>query len=256
MLIYRVANLSYKIAKQCTDCGDVRIAYIGGLVHDVLDSKLITSNHDKELIENELRSLLLNKEKCSDEQVDVIVNIVKSVGYSKRLKTDYHTNKHLFSKEYKAVQDADLLDAIGCIGIARCYSFGGKKGNTIFGVSDGACEDISYDYYVNKGNHAVHNEKSHSTAIAVSTNSSTEHFFEKLLRIKSLLITPLGKEMGLLRHHRMVQYLTWLKEELVEGVEDVSTYNDTDGNSVEDERSVKRRRKDHVSNMDKVNRFS
>ena len=274
--IYRVASLSYKIAKECINCGEIRIAYISGLVHDVLDSKLITEKYDKNLIENELRVLLLNKEKCTLEQIEIIINITKTVGYSKRLKLDYNTNQHLFSNEYKAVQDADLLDAIGCIGIARCYTYGGKKCKPIFGVGSSACEHITYDYYINKqqndGNTA--NATLNGTdATSTSTNSSTEHFFEKLLRIKSLLITPLGKKMGEKRHENMIQYLLLLRDELCDGVDDVSNHNmsavsgdkDNDNTTVDntdkndngsgDQPTAKKQRRNNIDNMDKIEMF-
>lgn len=223
--------MAHKIALQYdendpeSDCGSPRLAYIGGLVHDILDSKLVTAENNVHAIEAEL-CLLLREEQCTEEEIQLLVNIAKSVGYSKRLKRDYHAHRDLYSKEFRAVQDADLLDAIGCIGIARTYTYGGKKGRLLFGVSEGACADvISYDYYMANRGHIVGGSVG-GTGVHASerTNSTTEHFFEKLLRIEHLLLSPYGKKLGKKRHRNMINYLTLLDEELCEGEEDsVST---------------------------------
>lgn len=225
--------MSYKIALQHnesdpeSDCGSPRVAYIGGLVHDVLDSKLLTADNNVYEIERELRRLLL-EENVSDDEIQIVVGIAKSVGYSKRLKTDYHANRDSYSKEFRAVQDADLLDALGCIGIARTYTFGGKKCRPLFGVSDGACAGaISYEYYmanrgdINAAGAAVVGGESKPDTHSKSerTNSTTEHFFEKLLRIRGLLLSPYGQKLGRKRHDNMIMYLSLLDEELSHGEE-------------------------------------
>ena len=233
IIFHRVATLSYKIALKCNElnqeeynCGNPNIAYVGGLIHDVLDTKLITTEYNADTIESELRALLFN-EGFNATEVDNLIIVTKSVGYSKLLKNSYETKKHLFPLEYKAVQDADLLDAIGCIGVARCFSYGGKKNRKLFGVSDIVCQDLmSYELYTSKTDESYpvsvitgsdsSNTNTTTNASNVRTNASTEHFFEKLLRINSMLITPYGKELGIQRHANMIQYLTLLQEELPE----------------------------------------
>ena len=214
--------MSYAIAIKCNElnqndanCGDPKLAYVGGLIHDVLDSKLITSENNVDTIERELCDLLFN-EGFNQSEVDSLIVMTKSVGYSKLLKNDYESNKSKFPLEYKAVQDADLLDAIGCIGIARCFSYGGKKNRPLFGVCDSVCQDsMSYELYtVNR--HIEIDKSVINTTTGTRTNSSIEHFFEKLLRIKQMLITPIGKEMGIQRHMNMIRYLDALEEELPE----------------------------------------
>jgi uncharacterized protein len=186
---------------------------------------LITADNDVDAIERELCGLL-REENCTEEEIQLLVGIAKSVGYSKRLKRDYHTNRASYSKEFRAVQDADLLDAMGCIGIARTYTFGGKKGRPLFGVSDSACADvISYEYYMaNRGDITTGSGSLPAAPGSIQsqpsserTNSTTEHFFEKLLRLERLLLTPYGKKLGDRRHRNMLTYLALLDEELCEG---------------------------------------
>lgn len=176
----------------------------------MLDSKLINESLDIRTVEIELRDLL-EHEDCSNDEVDRLIKITKSVGYSKLLKNNYEENKASFPPEYKAVQDADLLDAIGCVGIGRCFTYGGKKSRPLFGVGELMCQDkMSYDLYTaNRSNQP-------SLASPTRTNSSVEHFFEKLLRIKNMLITPYGRKLGIQRHERMIRFLRDLQDELPE----------------------------------------
>ena len=107
---YRVANLAHKIASECNKkdditqhCGNLRVVFIGGLIHDVLDSKLITEGNNAELIESELKELL-KKEGCNEDEVFTLIQMTKLVGYSKLLKNDYWSNESKYPAEYKAVQ--------------------------------------------------------------------------------------------------------------------------------------------------------
>lgn len=177
-------------------------------MHDVLDSKLVTVETNKDMVENELRTLV-EKEGFTKDQVETIMSITKSIGYNKRLKADWNLDH--YPKEYKAVQDADLLDAIGAIGIGRTYSYGGKRLRPLFGVAECCCVDhISHEFYVGK------RSLEGSSVAGGPTNSTMEHFFDKLLRIEPLFITTKGKELGRKRHERMMTFIEGLQEELME----------------------------------------
>lgn len=66
------------------------------------------------------------------EEVDAVFLVIRSVGYKHLLRKDWDV--HALPLEYRVVQDADLLDAIGAVGIARCFSFGGKRERALFGA--------------------------------------------------------------------------------------------------------------------------
>lgn len=91
--------------------------------------------------------------------------------------------------ESKCVMDADRLDAMGAIGIARCFAFGGATNRAIFDPDVLPEVDQTEDQYRN------------------NKSTSINHFFEKLLLLKNRLQTNMGRRMGLLRHLKMLEFL-------------------------------------------------
>lgn len=145
---------------------DTNLALLAALLHDLGDYKLHNGiDRSKELITTYLASK--NQPK---EIIDRIIQIVSEVSFSKGLETT--------SIEAKIVQDADRLDAIGAIGIARCFAYGGSSGNALF--------------------NPYSNEKN---------SSSIQHFYDKLLLIKDLMKTETGKKIALERHNYMLKFL-------------------------------------------------
>lgn len=197
---YRVANLSKTIAEY-EENADVRMAYICGLTHDLLDSKFSSSG---EIDEFELEFLRLIKDEegfLTDKEMDTLFTVIKSIGYKKLIQEGWDASS--LPPEYFCVQDADLLDAIGAIGVSRCFSFGGKRNRKLFGVT---CEvrppgvNISSADYIQ----AQKNEEA----------SNIDHFFEKLLTIQSRMQTAHGRVLAAKRHDFMIEYLKQLDEEL------------------------------------------
>lgn len=245
---YRVAQLSLEIARAgmaapCSRAYNLRVVYLAGLLHDVLDSKLVSvpdsGQHDS--IERQVVNLLRVNEGTSETEATDIMVIVKSIGYKNIIKPDWNKQVVTFPVEYECIQDADLLDAIGSIGLARVFSYGGRKHRPIFGFSESASLGVvgmaltPEQYAAREGDlmHAYIHVHIHSyTCIYVHIHSydfllslmlvwlllgsGIEHFFDKLLRIRGYLRTSRGIELGEKRHLRMVEFLRSIDEELTE----------------------------------------
>jgi uncharacterized protein len=197
---YRVANVAKTLA-EFEEGADPRLAYICGLLHDILDSKL-SSSEDRSNAETELTDLLKIEEGfLSDSEISVVMTVIGNVGYKNIIKDGW--NPSAFPIEYACVQDADLLDAIGAIGVARCFSFGGRHNTKLFGISKPPSKSTTHDEYM-----ASQRNKENS--------SSIDHFFEKLLTIQSRMITEQGRVLASKRHDFMVTFLRELDEELSE----------------------------------------
>nr|XP_017231314.1 PREDICTED: uncharacterized protein YpgQ isoform X2 [Daucus carota subsp. sativus] len=95
-----------------------------------------------------------------------------------------------YSPEFGVVQDADRLDAIGAIGIARCFTFGGSRNRVLHDPSIQARSDLSKEQYVKK-----------------DEQTTVNHFHEKLLKLKDLMKTEAGKRRALQRHKFMEEFL-------------------------------------------------
>lgn len=197
---YRVAISSRLIAE--SEAGaDPRLAYIAGLLHDVLDSKLQDAEGSLSA-EDQLRRILKNEpDFLTEAEIEKTFLIIKNVGYKNIIKEGY--DAFTLPVEYRCVQDADLLDAIGAIGIARCMAYSGKKNRKLFGLSRSPqAEGISHDEYMKAQNSA--------------TDSAVDHFFDKLLTIAPRLTTQLGKSLAQKRQAYMAAYLKQLDDELAD----------------------------------------
>ena len=196
--VERVRDVASLICKK--EGGDQRITYVAALMHDMMDSKLVDEGENLEDLEKSLRKKV-EKEmenahpKWTEEDTAHVFTIVKSVGYKNMIRDDWKPQK--LSLEYRCVQDADLLDAIGAIGVARCYAFGGKRNRSLFDLGDVENSKPTAEEYKNK-----------------KGGSGVEHFFEKLLLIKNMMTTQTGKEMAKKRHEHMVKFLEHVDEEI------------------------------------------
>jgi HD superfamily phosphodiesterase len=176
----------------------------------VLDSKLLSKENAggaEAALVDALGSAMEGENKfLSKSEIDSIIFIVKNIGYRKLLDKEWDVSKQ--SVELRCVQDADLLDAIGGTGIARCFAFGGKRNRQLFEL----------------GPSIIGNIEMTQEAYAKSTGSGLEHFFEKLLRIPSMMSTTKGQEIAIQRKLAMVSWIESIREELNE-----STDNDDHG---------------------------
>lgn len=174
--IERVVRLALHI-HECEGGGDRFVIELGAMMHDVGDHKFATHDGPEE-IRRLLGSLEVDKVVC-----DEVININENISFSK---SNHKSSKSI---ELKIVQDADRLDAIGAIGIARAFSYGGFKGNEIYDPREG---------WANPPGLGAARSKSSSTV---------NHFYEKLLLLRDLMNTSTGRKLADERHDFMVRYL-------------------------------------------------
>lgn len=177
--IERVWKNSQKIA-ETENCNRL-IVEMAALLHDIADSKFHNGNEEigPETAMNYMNSLILDK----DSKLH-IVNIIRNISFK-----GGHRHSDFNSIELQIVQDADRLDAIGAIGIARAFNYGGYKNRTLYDP------DIKPDLNMSK--------ESYKNSSAPTIN----HFYEKLLLLKDLMNTASGKKLAAERHQFMEQFL-------------------------------------------------
>jgi uncharacterized protein len=178
--IERVYKNSLLIAKQETV--DAFVVSLGALLHDIADSKF--HNGDDTIGPKIAREFLFDLN-VDSTIIEHVVNIIENISFNKSLEG----NLVFSSNELKVIQDADRLDAIGAIGIARCFNYGGFKNRTLYNP------DIKPNLNMTK------------TEYKNSTAPTINHFYEKLLLLKDKMNTKTGKEIAEKRHEFMKLYL-------------------------------------------------
>ena len=183
--VERVLNTAIFIAK--TEKASLFIVKLGALLHDIADSKF---HHGNEEIGPSIAKKFLKSQNLSHQDIEHVVNIIKYVSFKNSF-----DNTTFKSKELEIIRDADRLDAIGAIGIARCFNYGGFKNRAIYDP------DISIISHKNK------------TSYKNSKAPSFNHFYEKLLLLKDLMHTKTGKDIAEERHKFMINYIKQFKKE-------------------------------------------
>ncbi|MCP3738867.1 HD domain-containing protein [Rossellomorea sp. BNER] len=176
--IDRVRKLALHIGRK-EGINDLHIIELSALLHDVSDDKLQPSYmRGQELLESILDQLNLH-------QIDKskIKSIIDSVSFKGG------NQKPLSSIEAKIVRDADRLDAIGAIGIARTFAYGGSKGQSLYNPELSVRKNMTLEEYRN------------------GESSSIHHFYEKLLTLKDSMCTNTGREIAEERHTYMEGFL-------------------------------------------------
>ncbi|MFC1222491.1 HD domain-containing protein [Pedobacter sp. BG31] len=177
--IERVFKTAQTINQQ--ENGDELVVCFAALLHDIADPKF--NNGDEEIGPNIAASFLSS----IDIDADIIAH-VKLIIQNMSFKNSFD-GAGFTSKELQIVQDADRLDAIGAIGIARAFTYGGFKNRVL------------YDPAILPEKHL--NKESYKNTTAPTIN----HFYEKLLLLKDLMNTGAGKAMATERHDFMLLYL-------------------------------------------------
>ncbi len=177
--IERVYNNSLLIAK--TENVNELIIALGALLHDIADSKF--HNGDDTIGPKTAREFLF-KQNVDSTIIEHVIKIIENISFK-----GGNENQKFKSLELDVVQDADRLDAIGAIGIARCFNYGGFKNRKIFDPS------------------ILPNIKMTKEEYKTSSSPTINHFYEKLLLLKDRMNTKTGKRIALARHQFMEQYL-------------------------------------------------
>ena len=177
--IQRVYNNALLIAKG-ENC-DQTVVKLGALLHDIADSKF---HGGDESVGPKVAREFLEKERVSEAIITHVVQIINNISFKGG------NNKKLFSSiELDIVQDADRLDAIGAIGIARAFNYGGFKNRTMYDPEIAPKLDMTKEEYKN------------------SQAPTINHFYEKLLLLKDKMNTETGKQIANNRHNYMQGFL-------------------------------------------------
>lgn len=178
--IERVYKNSLLIAKH--EPVDTFIVALGALLHDIADSKFYDGD---ETVGPKMARTFLAKLPLDATVVEHVIQIIENISFKTSLE-----GKHRFtSAELDVVQDADRLDAIGAIGIARTFNYGGFKNRAIYDPEIPPKLDMTKAEY------------------KASTAPTVNHFYEKLLLLKDKMNTKTGKQLAVKRHEFMALYL-------------------------------------------------
>ncbi|HSQ87513.1 HD domain-containing protein [Romboutsia sp.] len=176
--IERVYNMSKFLASK--ENANNFIVEMTALLHDIDDWKFSKGNETNTYVTEEfLKSVNVDK-----EDIGNIINIIKTMSFKGGI-----VDSSQCTLEGMVVQDADRLDAIGAIGVARTFAYGGYKNSQMYDPSIKPMEFESLEEVKNVKNHTIN------------------HFYEKLLKLKDLMNTETAKEIAIRRHKFMKQFL-------------------------------------------------
>ena len=158
----RVFNLALEIAKDYPE-SNLYLISLSALLHDVDDHKLFQTENNQHARE------FLKENDVNEENIEKVCQIINEISFS------HNQNNKPSSLEAMIVQDADRLDAMGAIGVARTFAYGGKNGRPL--------------------------------------SSSIQHFYDKLLLLKDMMNTEIGKKMAEDRHQFLMDFLKEYEKE-------------------------------------------
>ena len=184
--INRVYKNALLIAKN--EKVDLFVVQLGALLHDIADAKFYDG--DESIGPKKARDFL-ESQQVEETVIFHIENIILFISY----KSSFDHNRSFSSPELNVIQDADRLDAIGAIGIARCFNYGGFKNRSL------------YDPEIRPNLQMTKEEYKNSTAPSIN------HFYEKLLLLKDNMNTKTGKIIAQKRHSFMDEFLQQFLDE-------------------------------------------
>ncbi len=161
---------------------DEQLVKLGALLHDIADSKFYDGD---ETVGPATARIFLESENVDEATIDHVVKIIENISYK-----GGNFEKTFTSIELDIVQDADRLDALGAIGIARTFNYGGFKNRTLYDPEIAPNTKMTKEEY--KNNDAP----------------TLNHFYEKLLLLKDKMNTDSGKKIAEERHRYMEGFLS------------------------------------------------
>lgn len=179
--IERVYKNALLIAKE--EPVDHLIVALGALLHDIADAKFYEGNEE---IGPAKAKAFLEQQEVAPTIIAHVTNIIKHISYKNSLEDN---DNSFHSPELAVIQDADRLDAIGAIGIARCFNYGGFKNREIYNPEIAPNLTMSKEEYKK------------------STAPTINHFYEKLLLLKNTMNTKTGHKLAENRHRYMEGFL-------------------------------------------------
>ena len=177
--IQRVHNNALQIAQN--EEADNFVVALGALLHDIADSKF---HNGDETVGPKVALEFLHKQEVSGEVTDHVIKIIENISF----KGGNHA-RDFSSPELDIVQDADRLDALGAIGIARTFNYGGFKGRSLYNPA------IKPNLWMTKEEYKASNAP------------TINHFYEKLLLLRDRMNTETGRKLAEERHQFMEQFL-------------------------------------------------
>jgi uncharacterized protein len=177
--VVRVRNTARTLAQQ--EAVDAYVTELAALLHDVADAKFYDGDEEKG---PQIADVFLTTQQMAPEVREHVLNIIRHMSFKNSLE-----KQSFWSAEMAVVQDADQLDAMGAIGIARAFNYGGYKNRPL------------YDPAVKPRHQMTKEEYKSSEAPTIN------HFYEKLLLLKDRMNTAAGRAMAEHRHDFMVRFL-------------------------------------------------
>jgi uncharacterized protein len=178
--IERVYKNAVSIANE--EVCDINVVKLGALLHDIADSKF---NDGDETIGPITAREFLESEKVDETTIQHVIKIIENISFK-----GGKAQKNFSSIELDIVQDADRLDAIGAIGIARTFNYGGFKNRPLYNPNIAPNLHMSKEEYKN------------------SQAPTLNHFYEKLVLLKDKMNTETGKQIAQQRHQFMMSFLS------------------------------------------------
>ena len=163
------------------DC-DLNVVKLGALLHDIADSKF---HGGDETVGPKTARTFLESQNVKEDIILHVIAIIENISFK-----GGNFEKKFNSKELEIVQDADRLDAIGAIGIARTFNYGGFKNRPLYNPNIQPNMSMNKEEYKN------------------SESPTLNHFYEKLLLLKDKMNTETGKKIAQKRHNFMVTFLS------------------------------------------------
>ncbi|EEF38623.1 uncharacterized protein YpgQ [Ricinus communis] len=189
--VWRVRDLALSLAREeglSSNPDSMEIVELAALLHDIGDYKYLRDPSEEKIVEN-----FLDGEGIEEIKKKKILAIIKGMGFKEELTGNASGG---FSPEFGVVQDADRLDAIGAVGIARCFTFGGSRNRVLHDPAIFPRADLSKEQYMKK-----------------EEQTTVNHFHEKLLKLKDLMKTKAGQKRAERRHKFMKDFLKEFYEE-------------------------------------------